>query len=155
VLPLDIVPALLAKLRARLRRSGSQLVVRPAVDNLTLLGRHDAALSVANVGRTPVSSVVVSMQVGHATFEFDGIESLAPGQSRPLTYRASRTARTKLDDTNSIPNWFRIAIRAATPSKGEMRIPLAIRYVDSGGVERMRLQVLMFDEEMRPRVRNR
>src|SRR5438477_4613631 len=68
------VPALLSRLRARLRRSGSQLVVRPAVDNLGMLGRHDAALAVANVGRTPVSAVVVSMQVGHATFEFDGVE---------------------------------------------------------------------------------
>ena len=153
MLPLGIVAALLAKLRARLRRSGSQLIVRPAVENLTLLGRHDSALAVANVGRTPVTNVVVTMQVGHATFEFDGLESLAPGQSRPLTYRAR--GRTRTDDTNSIPNWFRIAIRAANPSKGEMRIPLAIRYVDSGGVERMRLQVLMLDEEMRPRVRNR
>jgi hypothetical protein len=150
------VPALLSRLRARLHRSGSQLVVRPAVDSLTLLGRHDAALAVANVGRTPVTAVVVTMQVGHATFEFDGIDALAPGQSRPLTYRASRAGtRTRLEDTNSIPNWFRIAIRAASPNKGEMRIPLAIRYVDDRGVERMRLQVLLLDEEMRPRVRNR
>jgi hypothetical protein len=155
VLPLGIVPALLAKLRARLRRSGSQLIVRPAVDNLNVLGRHDAALAVANIGRTPATSVVVTMQVGHATFEFDGIETLPPGHSRPLTYRATRNARTRLDDTNSIPNWFRIAIRAASPNRGEMRIPLAIRYVDSDGVERMRLQVLLLDEEMRPRVRNR
>ena len=149
------MPALLSKLRARLRRSGSQLVVRPAVDNLGLLGRHDAALTVANVGRTPVSAVVVSMQVGHATFEFDGIETLPPGHSRPLTYRATRNARMRLDDTNSIPNWFRIAIRAAAPNHGELRIPLAIRYVDSGGLQRVRLQVLLLDEEMRPRVRNR
>jgi len=149
------VPALLSKLRARLRRSGAQLVVRPAVESLQTLGRHDAALTVANVGRTPVSAVVVSMQVGHATFEFDGVDSLAPGQSRPLTYRATRAGRTKLDDTASIPNWFRIAIRAANPKQGEMRIPLAIRYVDSSGVQRVRLQVLLLDEEMRPRVRNR
>lgn len=130
-------------------------MVRPAVDNLRMLGRHDAALAVANIGRTPVSSVVVSMQVGHATFEFDGIESLSPGQSRPLTYRATRTTRPKLDDTGSIPNWFRIAVRGAGASQGEMRIPLAIRYVDGGGVERVRLQVLMLDEEMRPKVKNR
>ena len=149
------MPALLSKLRARLRRSGSQLVVRPAVESLQTLGRHDAALSVANVGRTPVTAVVVSMQVGHATFEFDGVESLAPGQSRPLTYRATRTGRAKLDDTNSIPNWFRIAIRAAAPNHGELRIPLAIRYVDSAGLQRVRLQVLLLDEKMRPRVRNR
>jgi hypothetical protein len=149
------VPALLSRLRARLRRSGSQLIVRPAVDNLSMLGRHDAALAVANVGRTPVSAVVVSMQVGHATFEFDGVESLAPGQSRPLTYRATRTGRAKLDDTSSIPNWFRIAIRAAAPDHGELRIPLAIHYVDSAGLQRVRLQVLLLDEEMRPRVRNR
>jgi hypothetical protein len=121
-----------------------------------MLGRHDAALAVANVGRTPVTTVVVTMQVGHATFQFDGIDTLAPGQSRPLTYRASRAGtRTRIEDTNSIPNWFRIAIRAATPNKGEMRIPLAIRYVDDRRVERMRLQVLLLDEEMRPRVRNR
>ena len=149
------MPALLSKLRARLRRSGAQLVVRPAVDNLRLLGRHDAALTVANIGRTPVAAVIVSMQVGHATFEFDPIESLAPGQSRPLTYRASRTVRTKLDDTASIPNWFRIAVRAANPQHGEMRIPLAIRYVDGGGTQRVRLQVLLLDEEMRPKVRDR
>ena len=149
------MPALLAKLRARLRRSGSQLVVRPAVANLGALGRHDSALGVANVGKTPATNVTVSMQVGHATFEFDGIDTLAPGQSRPLTYRTARNSRTRLDDTNSVPNWFRIAVRGANPTKGEMRIPLAIRYVDSGGVERMRLQVLLLDEEMRPRVRNR
>jgi hypothetical protein len=149
------VPAFFSRIRARLRRSGSQLVVRPAVDNLRMLGRHDAALTVANIGRTPVSSVVVSMQVGHATFEFDGIDSLAPGQSRPLTYRATRTTRTKLDDTASIPNWFRIAVRAAKPKEGELHIPLAIRYMDGGGVQRVRLQVLHLDEEMRPRVRNR
>ena len=150
------MPALLSKLRARLRRSGSQLVVRPAVDNLSLLGRHDSALAVANVGKTPVTAVVVSMQVGHATFEFDGVESLAPGQSRALTYRATRpTPRPKLDDTASIPNWFRIAVRAANPKQGEMRIPLAIRYIDVDGVERVRLQVLLLDEEMRPKVRNR
>jgi len=149
------VPALLSRLRARLRRSGSQLVVRPAVDNLQLLGRHDSALSVANVGRTPVTSVVVSIQVGHATFEFDAIESLAPGHSRPLTYRATRPGRTKLDDTNSIPNWFRIAIRAANPNQREMRVPLAIRYVDGLGKERVRLQVLLLDEEMRPKIKDR
>lgn len=149
------MPALLSKLRARLRRSGAQLVVRPAVDNLQTLGRHDAALAVANVGRTPVSAVIVSMQVGHATFEFDGIDTLPPGHSRPLTYRATRSGRTKLDDTNSIPNWFRIAIRAANPKQGEMRIPLAIHYVDSDGTQRVRLQVLLLDEEMRPKVRNR
>lgn len=147
--------AILSKLRARLRRSGSQLVVRPAVETLQSLGRHDAALTVANAGRTPVTSVVVSIQVGHATFEFDGVESLPPGQSRPLTYRAARATRMKLDDTASIPNWFRIAVRAANPKQGEMRIPLAIRYVDSDGTQRVRLQVLLLDEEMRPRVRNR
>jgi len=150
------VPALLSKLRARLHRSGSQLVVRPAVDNLHLLGRHDSALAVANIGRTAVRNVVVSIQVGHATFEFDPIETLAPGQSRPLTYRATRAGtRTKLEDSASIPNWFRIAIRAANPTQGEMRVPLAIRYADGDGVERVRLQVLLLDEEMRPRVRNR
>src|SRR4029078_1001023 len=74
------VPAILSRLRARLRRSGSQLVVRPAVDNLGLLGRHDAALSVANVGRTPVTAVVVSIQAGHATFAFDPIHRRAPAQ---------------------------------------------------------------------------
>ncbi len=131
-------------------------MVRPAVDNLRLLGRHDAALAVANIGRTAVRDVVVSMQVGHATFEFDPIESLAPGQLRALTYRAMRPApRPKLEDSASIPNWFRIAIRAANPTQGEMRVPLAIRYVDEDGVGRVRLQVLLLDEEMRPRVRNR
>jgi hypothetical protein len=148
------VPPLLARLRARFHRSGSQLEVRPAVDNLRTLGRFDAALAVENVGRSAVSAVVVSMQVGHATFEFDGVETLAPGQSRPLTYRA-RTARARLDDTGSIPNWFRIAVRAAAPNHGELRVPLAIRYVDSAGMDRVRLQVLLLDEEMRPRIRNR
>lgn len=129
-------------------------MVRPAVDNLRSLGRFDAALVVVNNGRTPVKSVVVSMQLGHATFAFDKVETLAAGQAVPLTYRA-HTGRVKLDDTGSIPNWFRIAVRAAAPDKGEMRMPLAIHYVDAADVQRLRLQVLLLDEEMRPRVRNR
>jgi len=147
------VSPLLSKLRARLRRSGSQLEVRPAVDNLSFLGRNDAALAVVNVGRTAVTSVVVSMQLGHATFAFDKIETLAPGESRPLAYRAA--GKVKLDDTGSIPNWFRIAVRGAAPAHGELRMPLAIHYLDNAGVQRLRLQVLVCDEEMRPKVRNR
>lgn len=146
----------MAKVRSRFLRSGAQLVVRPSVDSLHRLGRHDAALMVANVGRTPAASVVVSMQLGHATFEFDKLELLAPGQSKPLTYRASRGGlRPKLDDTASIPNWFRIAVRGAAHKDGELRMPIAIRYIDHSGTERQRLQVLICDEEMRPKVRNR
>lgn len=147
------VPKLLARLRALAPRPRAKLVVRPAVPTLHSLSSSDAALTVVNVGNAEARSVVVTMQLRHATFEFDPIEALAPAQSAPLT--RDRVGRFKIQEMNvAAANWFRIAVRAVVSDAGELRIPLAIRYLDGDGAERARFQVLLCDEELRVAVKD-
>jgi len=145
------VRKIFAKIRALAPRRRPKLVVRPSVPTLHSLGHSDAALTVYNVGSAEARSVVVAMQLRHATFEFDPIEKLPPNDSQPLT--RERVSRFKIDEMNvAAANWFRIAVRAVVSATGDLRIPLAIRYVDDRGQERARYQVLHCDERLRMRV---
>ena len=142
------VPGIMARLRALAPRPRARLVVRPSVPTLHSLSSTDAALLVINTGRAEARSVVVTMQLRHATFEFDPIDALAPEASAPLT--RERVGRFKIQEMNiTAANWFRIAVRAVVSVTGELRIPLAIRYLDGDGAERARFQVLHCDEELR------
>jgi len=144
------VPKILTRIRSRLRR-GARPVVRPATPSLHSLGHNDSALLVINIGKVEARSVVVTMQLRHATFEFDPIESLPPQDPRPLT--RDRVSRFRIDDSNILStNWFRIAVRSVVSQSGDLRIPLAIRYLDSDGAERARYQVLHCDERLFLRV---
>jgi len=148
------VPKILSRLRSLARRrggGGAKLVVRPSVPTLHSLGHTDAALTLVNVGQAEAKSIVVAMQLRHATFEFDEIAALPPNDSRPLT--RERVSRFRIDDMNvAAANWFRIAVRAIVSDSGELRIPLAIHYVDHTGVPRAAFQVLHCDEHLQMRV---
>lgn len=145
------VPKILSRIRSLARRGSAKLVVRPSVPTLHSLGHSDAALTVYNVGKAEAKSIVVAMQLRHATFEFDEIDRLPPNGSMPLT--RERVSRFKIDDMNvAAANWFRIAVRAVVSDSGELRIPLAIHYVDHTGMPRARFQVLHCDEKLSMRV---
>jgi len=140
------VPKILARIRSLARR-GAKPVVRPSVPTLHSLGRDDAALLVVNIGRADAHEVIVTMQLRHATFEFDPIDILPPNEPRPLT--RERVSRFRIVEAGGVStNWFRIAVRAVVSQSGDLRIPLAIRYLDADGSEHARYQTLHCDEEL-------
>jgi hypothetical protein len=137
---------------SRFRYHAARPEVRAAVTNLHSLGRDDSALEVTNLGRRAAKSVVVSMLLRHATFEFDEVETLAPKESAPLT-RGKHTRVKSEDLSAAAPNWFRTAVRSVVSTAGELRIPIAVRYVDDRGKEQIRFQVLHCDEDLKVSVK--
>lgn len=110
-----------------------------------------AALLVSNVGRATAFSVVVSIRVRASAFQFDEIATLEPQAEAPLLHQSS--AGFTFAAASSSTNWFRIVLRTVVRDAGtDLRIPLAVRYKDGAGRERMRKQTLHCDEDLRLRV---
>jgi hypothetical protein len=147
------VPKILKRIRALTRR-GARPVVRPSVPTLHSLRPDDAALMVINLGKADAHDVTVTMQLRHATFEFDTIDTLPPNDPRPLT--RERVSRFRIAEAAPVStNWFRIAVRSVVSQSGDLRIPLAIRYFDDDGSERATYQTLHCNEMLAMRVSER
>ena len=106
---------------------------------------------VTNVGRATAFHVVVSIRVRASAFQFDEIESIEPRAEAPLLHQSN--AGFKFEAASPSTNWFRIVLRTVVRDAGtDLRIPLAVRYQDASGRERMRKQTLHCDEGLRLRV---
>lgn len=133
---------LLLFLRSR-RRKVAKLAVAPTVTNLNSLRNDESPLIVINRGRSDAREIVVSMCIRETTFEFDEIASLAPENESALTWRALGIGA----------KWLRATMRTAVlDAQSELRLPIAIHYRDTNGVERTAFQVLHCDEQMRIRI---
>ena len=125
--------------------------MRPSVPSLHELAKDAAALMVTNVGRATAFHVVVSIRVRASAFQFDEIESIEPRAEAPLLHQSN--AGFKFEAASPSTNWFRIVLRTVVRDAGtDLRIPLAVRYQDAAGRERMRKQTLHCDEGLRLRV---
>ena len=129
-----------------------KIAVTSSVTNLNSLRKDESPLFITNRGQSGAHKVVVSMRIRNTTFEFDEIASLAPENESMLTWR-ERVGHFKLEELGINANWLRTAVRTAVlDAHSELRIPIAIHYCDTKGVERTAFQVLHCDEQMRIRI---
>jgi len=134
------------------RRVVPKIAVSSPVSNLNSLHKDESPLTVSNRGRSGAHQVVVSLRIRNTTFEFDEIASLDPEREVSLTWR-ERVGRFKLEELGITANWLRTAVRTAVlDARSELRIPIAIHYLDDNGVERTAFQVLHCDEQLRIRI---
>ena len=140
--------------RLRLRRRGPRPRILPTVPSLNDLAKDAPALKVSNAGREAAYSVIVSIRVRQSAFQFDKIDVLEPHAEAPLLHQSS-AGRFRFEEASPSTNWFRIVIRSVLRDTGaDLRIPLAIRYKDKAGAERLRNQTLHCDENFKLRVTN-